>query len=358
MAARMADGPLAVNGPESPAREAVDNGHRLFRSGMVRVRKEAMKRILASLLLALTLALPAPAGAQATEIVQDYEPDPAIWLLEDDDTKIYLLGTVHALPAGFRWRSARLDEIVEQADELIVESSEEDMRRDDAAMGEVIGELAKRPRVSERLSPENGWKWLALGESLGLPAEYFDRLPPLLALFGIGTSFGREETGSEADHGVESVLEADFRTAGKPIASIEDGNAVLRSLLAINEAVLIKELDRELSRWNGASPAAMFVGAPAKRVAGQDDSLLAQEHAWAQGEEVDVRDQMFGPAGFGPAMGKILLDNRNRAWAAWLENRLAEPGTLLVAVGAAHLAGHNSVHAMLTKRGLTSKRLN
>src|SRR5690606_20728445 len=149
-----------------------------------------------------------------------------------------------------------------------------------------------------------------------------------------------------------------FQTAGKPIASIEDGNAVLRSLLAINEAVLIKELDRELSRWNGASPAAMFVGAPTKRVAGQDDSLLAQEHAWAQGEEVDVRDQMFGPAGFGPAMGKILLDNRNRAWAAWLENRLAEPGTLLVAVGAAHLAGHNSVHAMLTKRGLTSKRLN
>jgi hypothetical protein len=230
------------------------------------------------------------------------------------------------------------------------------MRADDARLPALIGSLAKRPRVSERLSPENGWKWLALGESLGLPPEYFDRLPPLLALFGIGVSAGEEQTGSESEYGVETVLEADFRAAGKPIASIEDGNAVLLSLLAMNEAVLIKQLDRELSLWDGSDPA-ILSAMPVKARAPVEASALAQEHAWAKGEEIDVRAEMFGPTGFGRAMGKLLLDNRNRAWAAWLERRLAEPGTVLVAVGAAHLAGTNSVHAMLARRGLASRRL-
>src|SRR5690606_40642407 len=53
---------------------------------------------------------------------------------------------------------------------------EDEMGRSDPRLVKLLGSLAKRPRVSERLSPENGWKWLALGESLGMPADYFDRL--------------------------------------------------------------------------------------------------------------------------------------------------------------------------------------
>ena len=84
----------------------------------------------------------------------------------------------------------------------------------------------------------------------------------------------------------------------------------------------------------------------------------AVEHAWARSAEMDVRDELTGGTAFGSAIGKLLLDNRNRAWAGWLEERLAEPGTLLVAVGAGHLAGENSLHAMLAKRGLATQRLN
>jgi hypothetical protein len=37
------------------------------------------------------------------------EPRPALWLLADADTRIYMFGTIHVLPPGFRWRSAALD---------------------------------------------------------------------------------------------------------------------------------------------------------------------------------------------------------------------------------------------------------
>ena len=315
----------------------------------------SMRTIFAGLVLA---ALAAPAGvcAQAAgraAIVQDYEPDPAVWLLHDEDTRIYLLGTVHVLPAGFRWRSARIDGIVAEADELILESTDDEDVTDDPRVARMLGSLAKRPRVSERLSPENGPKWLAMAASLGVDPEVFDRMPPLLALLGSGLAISGRETGAEAEFGVETVLTADFEAAGKPIGAIESATEVFLSLLTLDEAVLIKELDRELSRVG--TKGSLLSSAPAK--GGAYGSALAIEHRWAQGYGVPIGAETFGDTTFGRSMNKQLLDRRNRAWAGWLEQRLAQPGTVLVAVGAGHLAGRNSVQEMLAARGLAAERL-
>ena len=55
------------------------------------------------------------------------EPRPALWLLADADTTIYLFGTVHILPPGFRWRSPAIDGAIRDADELVLEVDERDM---------------------------------------------------------------------------------------------------------------------------------------------------------------------------------------------------------------------------------------
>jgi uncharacterized protein YbaP (TraB family) len=318
-----------------------------------------MKTVSAALLIALAVVAGPRAFAQDTgerpAIVQDYAPDPAVWLLQDEDTRIYLFGTVHVLPEGFRWQSARLDGIVAEADELIIESSDDEVVAADPRIARAVGSLAKRPRVSERLSPENGAKWLALGQSLGVEPDVFDRLPPLLSLLGIGLSATRETADSERQYGVETVLQAQFEEAGKPIGAIESATEVFLSLLALDEAVLIKQLDRELSLLGSKDPRAFLFAPPGKE---GDGSALAMEHRWAQGEEVELGPEAFGGDSFGRSMDKALLDRRNRAWAAWLERRLAQPGTVLVAVGAAHLAGRSSLQVMLAGRGLTTERLN
>jgi uncharacterized protein YbaP (TraB family) len=318
-----------------------------------------MKAILAALLLAVPLA--APAGAQSIAdadgaIVQAYEPDPAVWLLQDDDTRIFLLGTVHVLPEGFRWRSARIDAIVAAADELILESTDDENPTADPQIARLLRSMAKRPGVSERLSPENGPKWLALAESAGIDPATFDRLPPLLALLGMGITASQQESGAERRYGVETVLQADFDAAGKPIGSIESATEVFLSLLALDEAVLIKELDRELSRIGGKDPATMLFAAPGKS-SDPASAKLTVEHRWAQGLDVDLGSEAFGATSFGRSMDKALLARRNRAWAVWLERRLGEPGTILVAVGAGHLWGRNSVQALLAQRGLAAERV-
>ena len=46
------------------------------------------------------------------------------------------------------------------------------------------------------------------------------------------------------------------------------------------------------------------------------------------------------------------MARRNANWAEWLAKRLEEPGTVMVAVGAGHLAGKGSVQELLKAKGL------
>ena len=52
-----------------------------------------------------------------------------------------------------------------------------------------------------------------------------------------------------------------------------------------------------------------------------------------------------------------LLVNRNKSWAEWVEQRMAQPGTVFMAVGAGHLAGDSSLQAVLAKKGLVAQRM-
>ncbi|MBK8271550.1 MAG: TraB/GumN family protein [Sphingomonadales bacterium] len=58
-----------------------------------------------------------------------------------------------------------------------------------------------------------------------------------------------------------------------------------------------------------------------------------------------------------PELAQSLLYNRNANWTAWVEKRLQKPGTVFVAVGAGHLAGPDSVVALLTKEKLKVERV-
>ena len=58
-----------------------------------------------------------------------------------------------------------------------------------------------------------------------------------------------------------------------------------------------------------------------------------------------------------PVLYERLLTSRNANWAEWIERRLAQPGTVFVAVGAGHLAGRGSVQDQLERRGVKVTRV-
>ncbi len=271
------------------------------------------------------------------------EPRPALWLLADDDTKIYMFGTIHVLPPGFRWRSAALDKAVGEAAELVVETY--DAPGSGAEAESSSGFFADKPMPLLQRVPKKKRKPLkAAIEASGVPLPMLDRMHSWAAAMTLGIAQMLKEYGvadvSEVP-GVEDVLEEAFRGAGKPILSVEDGDAVLASMSALPEAVQTELLLEAIASGPGgdAGDSAAWVG-EADWVAGRSEAL----------------DIAIEP-GMPPALFDVLVRRRNAAWTLWLEERLKTPGILLFAVGAGHLAGRESVQAMLAKRGLEVKRI-
>jgi uncharacterized protein len=283
---------------------------------------------------------------EAPAPVAQPEPRPALWLLADDDTKIYMLGTIHVLPPGFRWRSAAVDRAVGESAELVVETYEPPGTETgtDSGLDAVTGFFADKPvPILKRVPKHKRAPLKAAIEASGLPLPMLDRMHSWAAAMTLGIAQMLGEYGVEDPAeapGVEDSLEAQFRDAGKPISSVEDGDAVFASLSSLPEKVQTQLLLEAIEPMPEDVPAGPVTAGELEWVAGNDEAMTLE-----------------GEAGFPPALFEVLVRRRNAAWTEWLEARLGRPGTLLFAVGAGHLAGRESVQAMLAKRGLRVKRV-
>lgn len=316
------------------------------------------------ILAALTLAWQAPAIAQSktdgykadpgksvagkqapappARVIPRFTPAPAIWRVADADTTIYLFGTIHLLDPALEWRSPRLEAVIAEAGELVVEAAETDTAKLEPALAKMLlADLEiERPPLLDRV-PEAARP--ALREAIaaaGFAPAMFDRMPTWMAVFMLGyAGAGMGEATSEA--GADASLEARFVAAGKPVRSIEDPMAVIESIRALPEAAVVALLVD-----TPAPVAAPEAGAEA----GVDDI------AWARGD-IDGLAADLSEEALGAPLYDALIRRRNAAWTGWVQKRLEIPGTVLIAVGAGHLVGRDSLQTMLAARGVEARRL-
>ncbi len=288
---------------------------------------------LAAIGLAVVVAsAAAPADAKAAK--------PALWKVSDRDTDIYLFGTVHLLPPGTQWRTAKLDKAAREAGTLIVETIIDE--KNPRAFAAELARLSVRPGlppVVERVRPEHRAALRAAIAKSGIPEAMLNNLETWAAAFQL-LQLQFKELGVSGNDGVELALRNAFAAAGKPVEQLETNSQQLGFFDALPEAA-----QRELLEGAIESPAT------AKR---QFDAMVA---AWMNGD-VDAIGRTFNSElQSSPELREILLRRRNANWSYWLHSRLARPGTVLVAVGAGHLAGSDSVIEMLKQRGLRVRRL-
>jgi hypothetical protein len=85
--------------------------------------------------------------------------------------------------------------------------------------------------------------------------------------------------------------------------------------------------------------------------------FAAMLKAWSAGDVKAIAATFNDDVNVSAELREHLLKRRNARWADWLAKRLEKPGTVFVAVGAGHLAGTESVQAMLKAKGLQTKRV-
>ena len=266
------------------------------------------------------------------------EARPAMWLVEDDDTRIYLLGTMHALPAGTEWDRGQVARAIADADELILELSPEQL----AAAGGVFRNLAPRKAplaIDKRLAGPALARYRQL-EASGTGQPFGgDALDDWAVMVAMGQRVAQNARLLPAN-GVETRLTERFRDDRKPVGGLET---------AQEQLMLFETLDPATQRTL-LTRAAEGAGDAVQEVATLTD-------AWSRGDVAVLERMINEDVDAVPAARAAIITDRNRRWSAWVVRRMDRPGTLLVAVGAGHLVGADGLPALLEAQRLKVIRI-
>lgn len=260
-----------------------------------------------NLLAAAALAAAMPTGAPARPV-----SEPAMFVIHDADTTIYLFGTFHALDGNEHWFDGGIRDAFEQSNELVLETL-----------------LPEGPNAAQQLRA---------AQPTTRPSGSF------LATTRIAISASRSQ-GMQVENGADTVLRHVAESEGKPVEQLET-------------------LQFQLNMFNhlpaaGSPPRNAKAGQAVEQEAPENLSrtMATMQSAWKRGDQtvfVRMLEQLDESS---PDTYRMMFTERNARWADWIAARLQTPGTVFVAVGAGHLAGKDSVLVRLAEKGIESHRV-
>lgn len=292
--------------------------------------------------IALTFA--APAFAHEIEETPQVETEaakpagPALWQVADEDTTIYLFGTVHALPEGVDWYSDTISQALASSDSIITEINMDDSMT--AEMQELIMSKGVYPAgttLRSKLDDEQTATYEAAMTGLGLPVGAFDQFEPWYAAMML-SMLPLLQQGYSPQSGVETVL-------------LEKAEGIQRGALeTIEYQIGVFDTLPEETQIS-------FLVDTAESVDEIKPMLDAMVAEWLEGDAASLAELMNESLD-DPVVADRLLYVRNRTWAEWIDEQIENtPGTFFIAVGAGHLAGEQSVQDILAELGQETTRV-
>ena len=270
---------------------------------------------------------------------QEAAPRPALWKVADEDTTIYLFGTMHLLPKGLDWRTPAIEQAIGASDTLVMEILNPE---DPNVIAPQMMSLAVSPDLPPVVDRVPADKRAALEQAIaasGIPGPVLDRLETwAVALAIITGSF--QKLGLDPKLGAEESLLATYKGAGKKLEALETVDQQLG---------LFDTLPEDAQR--------LLLQSAVEDSTRADAEFKAMVDAWARGDVEAIARVFDDETSLSPQLRDVLMRKRNANWTEWLDKRMDQPGTVMVAVGAGHLAGQDSVQKMLEARGFKAERV-
>ncbi|WP_158266403.1 TraB/GumN family protein [Allosphingosinicella deserti] len=262
---------------------------------------------------------------------------PALWVVSDTDSTVYLFGTQHALPAGMNWRTSRLDAAMRASATLWLEAES-----NSGGAGAIVQQRGLDPAnpLETKLSPAQKTKLDAVLVHYGVPAAKFAPMRPWLAAMTLA-QLPLTKAGLDAKNGADLTLKALAEEQSKPIEGFETMAQQVGYLADLPEADQIAFLEDVINR------AARGVQLP---------TMIAA--AWQAGDiaalETIVNVELKQRS---PRLYTRLVSERNVRYAARIQQLLAGNKDQFVAVGVGHLVGTESIQVALARKGLKVRRI-
>ncbi|WP_300391049.1 TraB/GumN family protein [Henriciella sp.] len=264
------------------------------------------------------------------------EGDPALWTLSDEDTTIYLFGTVHILRPDLDWRTDEFSQAFQSADTLVLEVDMESEEGQRAVMRDFMqrGLYGDGRTLSGQLNDADLAVLIDALEPLGVPIAALDPMEPWMVAVNLSVLELQQE-GFDPNAGVERVLIEEAKAGEKDFAFLETASV---------QADIFDTLPEDVQETFLYETALML----------PDSTTMLDQivEEWADGDVEGLGVLVANPdTGGGEGIYDALFVERNSNWVPQIEAMLDEPGTFFVAVGAGHLAGPDSVVTMLREQG-------
>lgn len=277
-------------------------------------------------------------AAFAIAVAGTAHAEPALWRVTGGESAVWLFGSVHLLPEGGFEVAGALADALEAADRVCMEI--DTGATDEAAQAMVTLGRAVDPDgrdLFELLGPDAD-RVRDAAEDAGVPIESLAMFEPWFA--GITVSvMALQSHGFDAQHGVEQVIQAQAREAGKPACGLEtfEGQLDLLDSLPpeLQAEILLQAIDE------------------AAEIERLIEPLVA---AWQDGDERGLERSLEDDFGDYPELAERLIYRRNERWASQVESMLDGDEEVLLVVGAMHLVGERGLPALLAERGFSVER--
>ena len=278
-------------------------------------------------------ALGAPALAQ-----------PAMWVVKDADSTIYLLGTIHVLKPDTAWQTDKLDAAIAASDTLWQELPTSDPMAIGVELLPLIMQhgYSQETKLTDLLTPAEMKSLDEAAKLSGVPGMSgvaLNRMRPWNAALNISNS-AVVRAGYDPLSSVDAQIEKKFSARDiKPngFETAKQQITIFADMTPEEELSFLRETLQEYQ--NAPTEVEKLVS---YWVAGDTAKLNAMFLSEARSEGGSFYDQLF--------------TNRNRHWTTKIEEMLAGKGVTFIAVGAGHLIGEDSVIAMLAAEGIKAER--
>lgn len=274
------------------------------------------------LLLAASLTTAQPAYIAPAPAARPVHP--ALWVVSDPDTTIYLFGTFHALDGSTNWFKDEVKTAFDRSNELVLETLVPEPPKTGTPMisGPVNASFAKRAPAPE-----------APAVAQVAPSASF------LASTQVVMQASHSRGMSSAE-GADAILRDVAENIGKPVAGLET-------------------FQFQMQMFNSLPPAprAAQVQDP-ETLKNVSIALAKLQAAWNRGDTDAFTPMLEQMRAETPVSYDTMFVERNARWAQWIANRLQEPGVVFVAVGTGHLTGPDSLQHQLASLGIKAGRIN
>lgn len=259
-----------------------------------------------------------------------------MWVVKDEDSTIYLFGTMHVLRPETEWKTPKIMGALEESTQLWLELA--DLQPANMLQLALKHGYASKGRLSQRLKPAQKQRLERALAPYKFPMNLLEGMKPWYAAMTI-LQLPVFKAGYNPNYGVEPLLTVQARMERDSVIGLETAQEQLEMLDGLSAADQMALLDEAIRHAEEGT-----------------DQLDAMAKAWSEGNLALIEADLAEMKEKAPDLYRRLMMARNERWTQKIADLLDDTGVMMVAVGAAHFVGPDSVQAYLLKRGIKAER--